>query len=173
MAWSERVRLVLLPVLAVALIGGTSPQTTPLSPSATVTSVCTIASPAALAFGPYDPVVTNNTTSMPLDVALNALSVSCTRGAPGVTIGLGASGNAASCPSPSGQRCLVSSGHVLNYQIYTTAGRGTIWDSANTLSHSSTSMAATLIPVYGRIPGGQDATIGASYADSVTATVNF
>jgi spore coat protein U-like protein len=169
MGWSRWLGAALLPLLAVALMGSTTTDTE--SVTATVTQMCSVSSPIPLAFGNYDPVVTNRTT--PLEVAIAAISVACTRGSTGVTIGLGASANTASCPTPSGQRCLLSGTNVLDYQIYTTSGYSTIWESPNTVSYSSTSMAASLFTVYGEIPAGQNAVVSASYTDTVVATVNF
>lgn len=138
-----------------------------MSTSATVIAKCTVTSPTPLDFGVYDPVVTNNVN--PDDVAPNALSVSCTRGAPGVTITLDLGKNA------SGSTRYMSDGasHLLHYEIYTTSARTTVWNATNSVSYSSTSLAAHALPVYGRIPGGQDAYTAASYTDTITATVNF
>ncbi|HEY8322403.1 MAG TPA: spore coat U domain-containing protein [Candidatus Baltobacteraceae bacterium] len=150
--------------LACALLGATT--THALAPSATVIAKCTIAGALPLAFGSYDPVVANLTTN--LDVAPNALSISCTRGAPSVTValdlGLHATGST---------RRLLSGADFLTYEIYTTAARTTVWNATNTVSYASATMAATGLPVYGRVPFGQDATVGASYTDTITATVNF
>jgi len=161
----QRVPLLLL---ALVLVGGASPQSTSMAVGATVIAKCTVTNPVALAFGTYDPVVANHTMLSPLDVSPNALSVSCTRGAPNVTIGLD---NGLHYANP--DRYLSDGTHTLQYEIYTTSGRSTVWNSTNTVSYSSSSMAASAQPVYGRIPGGQDAYVNASYADTVIATVNF
>src|SRR5690348_14782451 len=52
--------------------------------SATVTTNCTIAA-NPLAFGTYDPAIANSATAL---VLTTTLSVTCTQGATGVTIGL-------------------------------------------------------------------------------------
>jgi spore coat protein U-like protein len=67
----------------------------------------------------------------------------------------------------------LSGADFLTYEIYTTAARTTVWNATNTVSYASATMAATGLPVYGRVPFGQDATVGASYTDTITATVNF
>jgi spore coat protein U-like protein len=126
-----------------------------------------VTSPTSLNFGGYDPVVTNNTAA--LDVAPNALSVACTRGAPGVTVNLDLGIHAIG----STRYMSDGAGHTLQYEIYTTAGRTVVWNATNSVSYSPTSMAATTLPVYGRVPGGQDAYTAVSYSDTVTATVNF
>ena len=150
--------------LACALPGATTTGTLP--PSATVIAMCTISGATTLAFGTYDPVVTNRLTD--LDVSPNALSIACTRGAPSVTVGLDLGLHATGST-----RRMISGSDFLTYEIYTTAARTTVWNAANTVSYSSTTMAASTLPVYGRIPAGQDAAVGASYADTITATVNF
>ena len=154
-------------VLAIVLLGGASPQTTNLAVGATVIAKCTVTSPTPLNFGGYDPVVTNRTAD--LDVTSNALAVSCTRGAPGVTVTLDLGKNAV------GSTRFLSDGatHTLQYEIYTSSARTTIWNATNSVSYTSTSMASSTLPVNGRIPGGQDAFTAASYTDTITATVNF
>jgi spore coat protein U-like protein len=154
-------------VLAVVLLGGASPQSTNLAVGATVIAKCTVTSPTPLNFGAYDPVVTNNTAN--LDVTTGALAVSCTRGAPNVTVTLSLGSHAV------GSTRFMSDGasHTLQYEMYTTSARTVVWNTTNSVSYSSTSMAASTLNVYGRVPGGQDAYTAASYTDSVTATVNF
>lgn len=155
-------------ILAIVLLGGASPQTTNLAVGATVIAKCTVTSPAPMNFGGYDPVVTNNTAD--LDVTINnALAVSCTRGAPNVTITLDLGKNAVA------SKRYMSDGasHTLQYEIYTSAARTAVWNTSNSVSYASTSMASSNLPVNGRIPGGQDAYTATSYSDSITATVNF
>ena len=153
--------------LAIVLLGGASPQSTNLSVGATVIAKCTVTSPTPMNFGAYDPVVTNRTAN--LDVTTNALAVSCTRGAPNVTVTLDLGTHAV------GSTRYMSDGasHTLQYEIYTTSARTTVWNATNSVSYSSTSLASSALPVYGRVPGGQDAYTAVSYSDSIVATVNF
>ena len=151
--------------LAVALLGGSTPGT--VTVSAAIVASCSI-SGSTLAFGSYDPIATNSVTA--LNVSGNALSVSCTRGAPGVTVTLGTGSNAAFAVGTT--RAMAGGGGYLSYDLYTDATHGTVWNTTNTVSYAPLSMAASNLTVYGQIPGGQDATV-ASYTDSVTATVNF
>lgn len=133
--------------------------------TASVVQNCVITT-NALVFGSYDPIVANGSVSQSLD-ASTALTVACTRGASGVTIALDS--------GTSGSRTMmdaVSSG-TLNYQLYSDSTRTTVWDATTTVSYAPTSKAAVTFTVYGRIPGGQDAPVGAGYADQVKATVNF
>jgi spore coat protein U-like protein len=139
-----------------------------LSVTASVTQNCIVSSPT-LAFGAYDPVVANLSTN---DDQTATIVVTCTKGASGVTLGFGSSLNApAGCTAP--QRCLVSAGHYMNYQLYSDSGRSSVWTTAISETVSGGVGAPTSVIVYGRIPSGQDASVGAAYTDSVTATVNF
>lgn len=150
----------------VAALAGTS--TANLTVSASIAQNCTIGA-GALAFGAYDPVVTNR--SSPAN-ASGTMSVTCTKGASGITVGFGSSANAPTgCTAP--QRCLVNSGTYLNYNIYPTNAYATVWTTALSETVSGGITSPTTLNVYGQIPGGQDASIGGSYADTVVATVNF
>jgi len=150
---------------ACALLG-VNPTTGTLPPSATVIAQCSVTGASSLAFGAYDPIVANRSTN--LDVAPNALSISCTRGAPSVTVALDLGANATGST-----RRMISGANFLTYEIYTTAARTIVWNAVNTVSYASTTMAASTLPVYGRVSSGQDPAIGASYGDTITATVNF
>lgn len=66
-----------------------------------------------------------------------------------------------------------SAAHLMNYEIYTTSARSIVWNTTNTVSYLSQSMATATLPVYGRIPGGQDVYTSLSYSDTITVTVNF
>jgi len=129
-------------ILAVILMGGASPQIANLVPSSTVTSMCTITQATALAFGAYDPLLTNRISA--LNVAPNAISVACTRGAPGVFITLDLGTHFV------GSSRYMSDGatHTLQYEVYTSAARTTIWNATNSVAFTSTSMATTTLPVY-------------------------
>jgi len=149
-----------------AVSAGSSTGT--LSVTASVAQNCIVSSPT-LAFGAYDPVVANLSTN---DDQSTTIVLTCTKGASGITLGFGNSANApAGCTAP--QRCLVSAGHYMNYQIYSDSGRSSVWTTAIAETVSGGVTTPTNVTVYGRIPSGQDASIGAAYTDSVTATVNF
>lgn len=161
---------------AIALAGGLAllapaaasagTASTPVSVSATVISNCTISSPAALAFGSYDPVVANASTN--LDVTAGALSVACTKGDT-ATISFDLGANA----TGSTRRLKDASANYLTYEVYTTSARSTVWNATNTVSYVSAGKAASTLSVYGRIPSGQDAAMSATYADTINATINF
>ncbi|GAM99985.1 sigma-fimbriae tip adhesin [alpha proteobacterium U9-1i] len=127
-------------------------------------------SAAPLTFGAFEPL-----DSAPLDGA-GAIEVSCSGiaalSAIDVGIGGGINGTVA-------QRKLKSGANLLNYNLYTNAGRTQIWGDGtggypdrtinNTLSlltwNSST-------PVYGRIAAAPAAPVGA-YSDTVTISVEW
>jgi spore coat protein U-like protein len=140
-------------------------STATMNVTATVNVNCNMSSPAALAFGTYDPIGANASSN--LDVSPNALAVKCTRGAVAqVALDLGSHAE--------GQTRRLSSGtSFLTYEIYTTSARTTIWNTTNTVAYNAASSATTNLPVYGRIPGGQDVPAGGSYTDTITATINF
>jgi spore coat protein U-like protein len=139
-----------------------------LTLSASIAQNCIIGT-ATLPFGSYDPVVSNATANLDQSVTM---MVTCTKGAAGITMGLGSSSNAPTgCAAP--QRCLVSSGNYLNYQLYSDSGRSTVWTSAIAETVSGGTTTPTQVTIFGRIPAGRDASVGASYADTVVATVNY
>jgi spore coat protein U-like protein len=140
--------------------------TATLTVQASVSQQCTVAN-ATLNFGAYDPVVANAATD--LDAQTN-ISVACTKGSTGVWVGLGLGSNASGSV-----RRMASAGNLLTYELYSNAGRTTVWanTSATGMNYTPvTSKAATNLTVYGRVPSGQDANVG-NYSDSVVATINF
>jgi spore coat protein U-like protein len=143
---------------------------TSLSVSATVVASCTIAT-SALAFGNYDPVVVNHATN--LDAA-GSVTVACTSGSV-TTIGMGQGSFA--LPGSTGivpLRQMGTGANRLAYFLFQDALRTTVWgdSGAATFAYTSAGMAAQTFPVYGRVTAAQDVATG-SYADTVTATINF
>jgi spore coat protein U-like protein len=155
-----------------------SPATANLAVTASVAANCTI-STTAVAFGAYDPVVTNAST------ALNGngtVTIACTKGsAPNVTMDLGAN------PSGSQRKMLITGGGVdtLNYELYhpsTTTTPSTcsfpgssVWGTAGAAIFTPaapTSKTARAFAVCGTVASGQDVSVG-SYQDTIVATVNF
>jgi spore coat protein U-like protein len=149
-----------------------------LSVTASVAANCTI-STSAVAFGPYDPIVTNAAT------ALNgngSVTIACTKGsAPAITLDLGANAVAT-------QRNMKITGggsDVLGYQLFqppnTTPGTActfpgsTVWGTSVAQTFTPTSPASKASRTYnvcGTVSAGQDVNVG-SYQDTVVATVNF
>lgn len=153
---------VLAPLAAQA---GTATSSVPVT--ATVANNCTISSPAAMAFGNYDPLVAN--ASAALDVSANAISVACTNGVT-ATIGLDLGTN--NPASTQTRRMKSGTSDYLTYDLFSDSARTTIWDATNTVSYTAVDTSAVSQTVYGRVAGGQNAPTG-SYSDTITATVNF
>lgn len=144
-------------------------ETANLDVSATVAASCTI-STAALAFGTYDPIVTN--ASDPLD-ATGTVTVTCTNGSTtAITLGQGANADGTSTDAAPERRMAAGTDH-LSYDLYSDTGRTTVWGNTapTSVAHTGTGT-STDLTVYGRITGGQNVP-AASYADTVVATVTF
>ena len=66
-----------------------------------------------------------------------------------------------------------ATGNYLNYELYSNAGRTTVWDNAsNRVAYTAASKAAQTLTIYGRVAGGQDAAAG-SYTDTVVAQAEW
>lgn len=137
--------------------------------SASVISSCTIAS-TTLAFGNYDPIVTNATT--PLDVN-GSFTITCTKGA-ATTVGLDVGTNAVHATGTT--RAMATAGpDYLSYELYQDTGHTTLWGNSGASLFTpavAPSKSPRTFSIYGRIPAAQGSTIG-SYTDTVVATVNF
>lgn len=135
-----------------------------LSVSIAVVANCSI-STSSVAFGSFDPVVGNATA--PLD-ASGAVIVACTKGA-ATTIDLDLGLHAAATV-----RRMWGGTEYLEYELFQDVGRTLVWGTGvDALAPPiSPGKAPRSFTVYGRIPGAQDVMAG-SYADTVTATVNF
>ena len=137
--------------------------------SASVVGSCTISS-TTLAFGNYDPIVTNAST--PLDVN-GSVTITCTKGA-ATTIGLDPGQNGANATGTT--RAMATAGpDYLSYELFQDTTHATLWGNsgANLFTPpAAPSKNARTYPIYGRIPAAQGSTTG-SYTDTVVATVNF
>jgi spore coat protein U-like protein len=137
-----------------------------LAVSASVTANCVITA-GTLPFGAYDPVVANAAADLN---GAGTFTVACTKNAASVWIGMNTGANASGA-----QRRMKDAGtDYLNYELYSDAGRTTVWGNtqATGLAYSSTGKAPATINVYGRVPQNQDVAVGA-YTDTVVMTVNF
>ena len=139
--------------------------TADLTVSATVTNNCSI-STAALAFGPYDPVVANAAANLD---GTGRVTIACTKGST-ATVGLGTGSNA----SGSTRRLSDGSSNYLTYELYQDSGRATVWNGGSGVLAPAPAPSKTArdFTVYGRIVANQDVPAGA-YSDTVVATVNF
>jgi spore coat protein U-like protein len=136
--------------------------TATLTVSANVISSCTVTN-GTLAFGDYAPTATGN-----LDQT-GTFTVACTKGT-GATVGLGDGDNFSS-----GARRMKNGTEFLTYELYKETGRTNVWGNSGgalvTLAAASSNAAQTLT-VYGRVPPGQDVSVG-SFGDSVQITVTY
>ncbi|PYQ53003.1 MAG: hypothetical protein DMF59_02925 [Acidobacteria bacterium] len=110
----------------------------------------------------------------PLDQT-GTVSINCTKGTSGVVslnLGVNASGAVRRMQDTG------AAGNYLTYEIYSDAGRTTVWNAVGTVSlgpsaSKNTALSAT---AYGRVTAGQDAQAGAAglnYQDTIVATVTF
>lgn len=67
---------------------------------------------------------------------------------------------------------LTSGSATLDYQLYTTSTRQTVWDDTVGVSAIFNTDAIQSIPIYGRVPV-QTTPISGSYSDQVTLTISY
>ncbi len=134
--------------------------------SANVATNCTLGA-STMPFGTYDPLVANFAAN--LDVS-GSLLIACTKGTPAtLTLDVGAN----STHAVGTTRAMVAGGsNYLSYELYTLTGRTTVWNTVNSVAYNSVGKAQQTVSIFGRVPGGQDASSGA-YADTVNATATF
>jgi spore coat protein U-like protein len=155
------------------LFAASSPSAN-LSITASVAAKCVVSSTSAVAFSPYDPVVTHAASGVDLD-GTGTVGIKCTPGN-GTSIsldsGANASGNQRRMLGPAG-----ASSAFLNYDLYSDSSRTTAWGngsngaSASTITASSNASERSFT-VFGRVPKGQDVNTG-NFVDTVQVTVNF
>lgn len=168
-------------ILTLAIALGTLMASTPgftasspvvsLSVTASVAAKCIVSSTAAVAFGAYDPIVTNASTGLDL-TGTGTVGVKCTPGN-GSSIAIASSAN----NSGNQRRMAGPGGAFLNYALYSDSGFTTAWGDGSNGASALTVTGATnaserTYTVYGVVPKGQDINVG-SYSDSVNVTVNF
>jgi spore coat protein U-like protein len=149
---------------------------TNLAVSANIANNCSITT-SPVAFGAYDPLVTNATT--PLDSS-GAVSITCTKGAV-TTVALGLGSN----PTGTTRRMSDGATGLLTHEAYqppdNTPGTAcayttpTVWGTAGAnlfTPATAPSKGTRTYNVCGRVAAGQDQPAG-SYTDTVLATVNF
>lgn len=142
-----------------------APQTASFNVTANVAANCTIVA-GSLGFGSYDPVVAN--ASSPLDQT-STITVACTKGTSAtVSLDLGTHTSGSTRRMQSG----TTATEYLAYELYTTSGHATVWNTTNTVAYNATSKASSSLTVHGRVAGGQDVET-ANYSDTIVATITF
>jgi spore coat protein U-like protein len=136
---------------------------------AQVNANCNFTTTNTMTFTGYDP---SDPAGPNLDGTVD-LGVRCTRGAT-VTIGIGPGGNAAAVAGSDRAMRIGATANVLGYDFYREPGRTTKWtdSGAGLVSFSPATNGPTTIPIFGRVPGGQDVPAG-TYTDTVVVTVNY
>lgn len=137
--------------------------TTTFQVTATVAANCEL-SANTLAFGSYDPISVTDTD------AASTITATCTNGVP---YGIGLNAGVGAGASVSDRKMTGPSASLLDYAIYSDAGRTTIWENTGGAVVSDTGDGTgQVIDVYGRIPNSQ-AVISGAYADTITVTITF
>lgn len=152
---------------------GASTASNTLSITAAVSQNCVVAA-QTLAFGSYDPIVTN--ASGGADKTASAvLTFNCTKGSTAVYVTADQGLNHANASGTT--RAMNSGSNYLSYELYTDSGHTNVWNTTNNGTNdyqpTFTSGSSATATVYGDIPKGQSPAVGASYSDSVTMTINF
>lgn len=137
---------------------------------------CSASVPTPVSFGSYNP-----TSTVDLDIA-GRITLSCLSVAVPTTIAVSIALNAGtgSGGSFTPRRMRFGATNTLNYNLFTTAGRTTIWGTGTGGSSVRTdSIPLSLLgtvsrsyDVFGRIPSGQNVPPGL-YTDTVTVTFTF
>lgn len=145
-------------------------QTSSLAVNASVSANCTITT-SAVAFGAYDPIVTNATNPL---TGTGTVTVVCTNGsAVTVTLDQGANAATGSTDSVPLRQMKDTGADDLAYFLYSDTGRTVVWgNTAPTGENDTGNGAQQVLTVYGSVPAGQNVP-AASYSDTVIATVTF
>lgn len=147
----------------------------PQSAMALCTLLCSCSvSTSAVSFGVYNPL-----SSSPVDSTGN-VRVTC-GGVLGLLVPYGIILNKGSFSTNFSPRKMASGGNRLNYDLYTSSARDTIWgDGSGGTQIVSSSITIVLLggtfndhTVYGRIPGSQFTVPPGGYSDTVTVTVTY
>jgi len=158
---SAKSRLLLAAVVAFAAAPAAADTDTDiLTVKVTVQEACTIAG-NTLDFGTY-----NSGQQAALDAEASVSYSNCAAGTLEIALDGGAAANVA-------ERAMANGDSSLRYQLYKNSGRSQIWGTgSDALLQQLLVPDSGNIPVYGRIPGGQNVPAGA-YTDTVNVTLTF
>lgn len=157
-------RLIALSGAAIATLAAQpalAADTAELAVSAEVTGTCNVTT-SPVAFGSVDVTSGSNVD------ATGGISVVCTNGTAWAAAADAGNGLGATATD----RKMTSGANLLNYALYTDAGRTTNFGGANTISGTG-SGSAQASTVYGRVASGQTTVPMGSYADSVTISLTY
>jgi spore coat protein U-like protein len=140
--------------------------------SATIIANCTITTKTQLAFGTYDPLVTNASTALN---GTGAVTVACAKNtAARVSLDQGLHGAGGTCTAPT--RKMQDAGTAtLSYDLYQDGGHTTVWgctSPTNDKAYTAANKNPVDLTIYGTIPQNQDVENG-NYTDTVVATITF
>jgi spore coat protein U-like protein len=153
-------------------------QSSSVSVTASIAQACTTLTPSSstITFPAYDAF---GNSSTPDDATVAQFTTQCTKGASGVNFSVSGGLN---CTHASGLRSMkTASNTFLNYNLYQDTGHSTLWPFNTTTCAALAGPTLTIngstdtqtLSIYGRIPAGQDPTVGNNYTDTVTVAVNF
>jgi spore coat protein U-like protein len=161
--------LVAVTLLATSGAASAGTATSNLDVSATVAASCTIDATGGLAFGAYDPVVTNKAVALDGQGTINTV---CTNGATAVvTLDEGSHADDGSTPAAPVRRMIAGTDQFLSYNLYTDNTHGTVWNGTTGQDVTGSGDIVGTI-VYGSVPAGQNVKAD-TYNDTVKATVTF
>lgn len=158
-------------VLLSALVGGERPTLAATNQSnlligASIDLRCSIIT-GPVNFGLYDPMLGTDVDAEGL-ISLNCNDSNFnTR----LRIDRGLNGGG-SAPNPTRNMAHVTAPDLLSYQLYTDAARTDVFGGTNPSGVPANGPYPMVVPVYGRIPGGQYVTSG-DYADTVQVSILF
>lgn len=161
---TPRLRLLILAGGAVAALAAQpalAADTAELAVSAEVTGTCNVTT-TPVAFGNVDVTSGSNVD------ATGGISVICTNGTDWEAAADAGNGSGATVTA----RKMTSGSDLLNYALFTNAGRTTNFGGANTFSGTG-SGSAQASTIYGRVASGQTTVPVGSYADSVTISLTY
>ena len=146
-------------LLALAGTAMAATATSNFTVSASVSNGCRISTAAsAVNFGAYDPTDAN-----PNDVGTGSFGYKCTKGTDYWTY-------------ITGVRQMADGPEILNFELYSDAGRTTTFPATKAAAGAATTSAnngEVTKSYFGRIPAGQDVTAGAAPSAILTATVEY
>lgn len=139
----------------------------------TLVCSCTV-STTSVVFGAHNPLLAANNDST------GNVRVTC-GGVVGLLIPLTISIGAGTSGTMAGRQ-MANGANRLNYNVYTTSGRTTVWgDGSGATATVGGSITLNVLgsappldfPVYGRIPGSQGSVAPGSYADTLVVTLTY